>query len=166
MMSLSNPLNIILIPPIIYLIYRAIFPSPPQRLVSIPTTYSSDVYNWLPAKHPHVLCYKEYSSRELAPYDGVKDERILLAIMRVPKDGKIPAGGKCERTVFDVSMGRNFYGPGVSALKSRRGCLSHAFKDCSMLISLTDGMYGNFAGRDASRGMAKQSFDDGEAAAN
>ena len=23
----------------------------------------------------------------------------------------------------------------------------------------TDGMYGNFAGRDASRGMAKQSFD-------
>jgi membrane-associated progesterone receptor component len=31
------------------------------------------------------------------------------------------------------------------------------------LVSLTpDGMYGNFAGRDASRGMAKQSFDDGE----
>jgi hypothetical protein len=26
----------------------------------------------------------------------------------------------------------------------------------------SDGMYGNFAGRDASRGMAKQSFDDGE----
>ena len=25
-----------------------------------------------------------------------------------------------------------------------------------------DGMYGNFAGRDASRGMAKQSFDEGE----
>lgn len=24
-----------------------------------------------------------------------------------------------------------------------------------------DGVYGNFAGRDASRGMAKQSFDDG-----
>jgi hypothetical protein len=27
---------------------------------------------------------------------------------------------------------------------------------------LEDGMYGNFAGRDASRGMAKQSFDTGE----
>ena len=26
----------------------------------------------------------------------------------------------------------------------------------------SDGMYGNFAGRDASRGMAKQSFDEGE----
>ena len=34
--------------------------------------------------------------------------------------------------VFDVSSGRNFYGP--------------------------NGPYGNFAGRDASRGMAKQSF--------
>ncbi|KAF9440450.1 hypothetical protein P691DRAFT_687644, partial [Macrolepiota fuliginosa MF-IS2] len=36
-------------------------------------------------------------------------------------------------TVFDVTGGRNFYGP--------------------------NGMYGNFAGRDASRGMAKRSFD-------
>ncbi|PAV14926.1 cytochrome b5 [Pyrrhoderma noxium] len=35
--------------------------------------------------------------------------------------------------VFDVTAGRSFYGP--------------------------DGPYGNFAGRDASRGMAKQSFD-------
>ncbi|KAH8826693.1 cytochrome b5-like heme/steroid binding domain-containing protein [Flagelloscypha sp. PMI_526] len=36
--------------------------------------------------------------------------------------------------VFDVTDGRSFYGP--------------------------NGMYGNFAGRDASRGMAKQSFDE------
>jgi len=35
--------------------------------------------------------------------------------------------------VFDVTTGRGFYGP--------------------------NGMYGNFAGRDASRGLAKQSFD-------
>jgi hypothetical protein len=33
---------------------------------------------------------------------------------------------------------------------------------CSLEINtLEDGMYGNFAGRDASRGMAKQSFDVG-----
>ncbi|CAG7854743.1 SubName: Full=Related to membrane steroid binding protein {ECO:0000313/EMBL:CCA66353.1} [Serendipita indica DSM 11827] len=38
-----------------------------------------------------------------------------------------------DREVFDVTSGRSFYGPG--------------------------GAYGNFAGRDASRGMAKQSFD-------
>ncbi|OZJ04034.1 hypothetical protein BZG36_03574 [Bifiguratus adelaidae] len=35
--------------------------------------------------------------------------------------------------VYDASLGRNFYGP--------------------------DGPYGNFAGRDASRGLAKNSFD-------
>jgi len=46
-------------------------------------------------------------------------------------------GGKIllaiDRNVFDVTTGASFYGP--------------------------QGMYGNFAGRDASRGMAKQSFD-------
>ena len=31
----------------------------------------------------------------------------------------------------------------------------------SLLALLLDGPYGNFAGRDASRGMAKQSFDEG-----
>ncbi|KAF8582954.1 cytochrome b5 [Ramaria rubella] len=53
-----------------------------------------------------------------------------------PFDGK--DGGRIllaiDGTVFDVTSGRGFYGP--------------------------DGMYGNFAGRDASRGMAKQSFDE------
>ncbi|KAF8331073.1 cytochrome b5 [Cantharellus anzutake] len=38
-----------------------------------------------------------------------------------------------DRVVYDVTAGKTFYGP--------------------------DGPYGNFAGRDASRGMAKQSFD-------
>jgi hypothetical protein len=32
------------------------------------------------------------------------------------------------------------------------------------VVKSADGMYGNFAGRDASRGMAKQSFDEGEGA--
>ncbi|KAG8902499.1 hypothetical protein FRB99_004400 [Tulasnella sp. 403] len=41
-----------------------------------------------------------------------------------------------DRKVFDVTAGASFYGPG--------------------------GPYGNFAGRDASRGMAKQSFDEGK----
>lgn len=31
-----------------------------------------------------------------------------------------------------------------------------------IFVCVVDGMYGNFAGRDASRGMAKQSFDAGE----
>ena len=113
-MSLSNPLNLLLVPPIVYLIYKAIFPTPPAPLTAVPSAYSSDTYNWMPAKHPEVLCYKRYTPAEMAKYDGVKDPRILLAIMRVPRDGKIPPDGKAERTIFDVSMGRNFYGPGMS----------------------------------------------------
>ena len=55
--------------------------------------------------------------------------------------------------VFDVTAGRNFYGPSA--------CLSSSFSVSTfyLLISQLDGMYGNFAGRNASRGMAKQSFD-------
>ena len=35
-------------------------------------------------------------------------------------------------------------------------------KSCRTIANLyLDGMYANFAGRDASRGMAKQSFDEG-----
>ncbi|CAO3564868.1 unnamed protein product [Mortierella alpina] len=65
------------------------------------------------------LVFKEYTPKELAQFDGrTEDTRILMAIQ-----------GK----VFDVTRGRNFYGP--------------------------DGPYGNFAGRDASRGLAKNSFD-------
>lgn len=62
--------------------------------------------------------FKHYTPKTLEKFDGKDGGKILLAI---------------DRHVFDVSNGRNFYGP--------------------------DGMYGNFAGRDASRGMAKQSFD-------
>ncbi|KAK1925424.1 cytochrome b5 [Papiliotrema laurentii] len=137
-MSLSNPLNTLLIPPILYLLYLVLFPAHPQSPTKLPTEYSPDEYNWLPAQHPPVTCYKRFGPRELSKYDGKgqgpEGQRILLAIMRIGRDGKVPQAGKIQRTVFDVSNGRNFYGP--------------------------DGMYGNFAGRDASRGMAKQSFDE------
>lgn len=36
---------------------------------------------------------------------------------------------------------------------------SMSWQDCFFLL---DGVYGNFAGRDASRGMAKQSFEPGK----
>lgn len=59
--------------------------------------------------------------------------------------------------VFDVSAGRSFYGPGMSC------DFFSVWVVCdSTMISSSDGMYGNFAGKDASRGMAKQSFDPGE----
>ncbi|CED83115.1 Putative steroid membrane receptor Hpr6.6/25-Dx [Phaffia rhodozyma] len=68
-------------------------------------------------------------------------QRALLLRTYTPKelapfdgtqsDGRILLA--IDRKVFDVTAGRTFYGP--------------------------DGPYGNFAGRDASRGMAKQSFE-------
>ncbi|ODN84591.1 hypothetical protein L202_00507 [Cryptococcus amylolentus CBS 6039] len=129
-MSLNNPLNLLLIPPILYLAYRVFVPADLAEEEPV-TEYTPDQYNWLPAKHPDVLCHKKYTPQELSKYDGVKTQRILLAIMRVGDDGKLNPNG--ERTVFDVTAGKTFYGP--------------------------DGVYGNFAGRDASRGMAKQSYE-------
>ncbi|WWD09567.1 hypothetical protein V865_007695 [Kwoniella europaea PYCC6329] len=127
-MSLSNPLNVLLIPPILYLVFRLIVPHPLKQTPAA-STYTEENYNWLPAKHPEVICHRKYTAKELLEYDGTKSSpRILLAILRIGSDGKWG-----ERTVFDVTAGKTFYGP--------------------------DGVYGNFAGRDASRGMAKQSFE-------
>lgn len=64
------------------------------------------------------LVYTTYTPKTLAKYNGLDDPRVLIAI---------------EGTVFDVTAGKKFYGPG--------------------------GPYENFAGRDASRGLAKNSFD-------
>ncbi|PKI84197.1 Dihydrodipicolinate synthase [Malassezia vespertilionis] len=81
-------------------------------------------YSTIPQEHPKSVEFVKYTPKTLALFDGTAHDdgndgrRILLAI---------------KGNVFDVSPGRNFYGPG--------------------------GPYGNFAGRDASRGMAKQSFD-------
>ncbi|OCF33926.1 hypothetical protein I316_04269 [Kwoniella heveanensis BCC8398] len=126
-MSLSNPVNLLLIPPILYLFFRILVPHPTSPAPAA-STYSEEVYNWLPAKHPDVIVQKKYTPSSLAEYDGIKNGRILLAILRTGTDGSWG-----ERTVFDVTAGKTFYGP--------------------------DGVYGNFAGRDASRGMAKQSFE-------
>jgi len=103
----------------VYYAYSTVFPSVP-RLDSdtpVPSSYEQ-AYTWRPQTHPPSVIFKKYTPKTLEPFSGKDGGRILLAI---------------DRKVFDVTNGRNFYGP--------------------------DGMYGNFAGRDASRGMAKQSFD-------
>ncbi len=83
----------------------------------MPTEYNPEEYNWQPASHPLTICYKRYGPKELSQFDGKGTGsgggRILLAIMRIGRDGKVPQE-KVERTVFDVSNGRNFYGPGES----------------------------------------------------
>lgn len=101
---------------IFYYVQKIVYPSS-SLLTVIPTEFKSG-YTWKPKRHPPTVLYKVYTPKTLSPFNGLDGGRILLAINGI---------------VFDVTAGRNFYGP--------------------------NGMYGNFAGRDASRGMAKQSFD-------
>ncbi|KAM0795037.1 cytochrome b5-like heme/steroid binding domain-containing protein [Usnea florida] len=70
-------------------------------------------------KGPAPVVFRTFTPPTLKPYNGEKDKPVYLAVR-----------GK----VFDVTPGRNFYGPG--------------------------GPYENFAGRDASRGLACGSFDE------
>lgn len=70
-------------------------------------------------KPPEPILFKTYTPPELLPNNGENGNPVYLGI---------------RGRVFDVSSGRNFYGPG--------------------------GPYANFAGRDASRGLACGSFDE------
>jgi len=72
----------------------------------------------LPAATPPTV-FKTFTPPTLKPFNGENDQPVYLAVR-----GKI----------FDVTSGRNFYGPG--------------------------GPYANFAGRDASRGLACGSFEE------
>ncbi|KAF8840128.1 cytochrome b5 [Paxillus ammoniavirescens] len=115
-LDFGTPVNTALLIYILYSVQRLVFPP-----TSIPKTVPNEFkhgYSWMPKAHPPTVLFRTYTPKTLAPFNGTDGGRILLAIKGI---------------VFDVTAGRNFYGP--------------------------DGMYGNFAGRDASRGMAKQSFD-------
>lgn len=70
-------------------------------------------------KEPPAIVFRTFTPRTLLPYNGRDEPRILFAV---------------RGRVFDVTYGRQFYGPGSP--------------------------YENFAGRDASRGLGMQSFDD------
>ncbi|KAK7403155.1 Dihydrodipicolinate synthase [Neonectria punicea] len=72
----------------------------------------------LPRDAPATV-FRTYTPRTLLPFSGKDDTPVYLAV---------------RGRIFDVSRGRNFYGPG--------------------------GPYSNFAGRDASRGLACGSFDE------
>lgn len=106
--ALANPLNTALVIPILYLLYRVLFPSFPEKTKPA-TSYEEGLYNWAPPAHPKTRVYKKYTVHELEPFHGrTEGSTILLAIARIGGDGNIE-----ERTVFDVTNGRNFYGPGA-----------------------------------------------------
>ncbi|MCJ1318509.1 hypothetical protein MMC15_003839 [Xylographa vitiligo] len=70
-------------------------------------------------KGPPPTVFRTFTPPELKPFNGENSMPVYLAV---------------RGRVFDVTAGRNFYGPG--------------------------GPYENFAGRDASRGLASGSFDE------
>lgn len=70
-------------------------------------------------KAPSPIVFRTFTPPTLRPFNGENNMPVYLAV---------------RGNVFDVSPGRNFYGPG--------------------------GPYENFAGRDASRGLACGSFDE------
>jgi len=97
--SLSHPVNTALLLYILYLLQRILFPS-----TSIPRTPPSEFkagYSWMPRSHAPALLFTTYTPRTLTKCSGNNGGRILLAI----------AG-----TVFDVTAGRGFYGPGEYTL--------------------------------------------------
>lgn len=133
-LQLGTPVNTALFVFILYSVQRIVFPST-SKPATIPREFKAG-YSWMPKSHPPTVLFKTFTPKTLEPFSGKDGGRILLAINGV---------------VFDVTAGRNFYGPGSS-------CAHRVLNACSRAL---DGMYGNFAGRDASRGMAKQSFDTG-----
>ncbi len=131
---LSNPLNLVLLMPLVYVLYTAIYPPLPPKGARRPTSHEAG-YDWMPAEHPESVLYRQYTARELAPFDGKEDKdgkpgKILLAIERRERVRNAEGGWNMERkerTVFDVSAGRSFYdqvgGVGVSMdLNSLRRC--------------------------------------------
>lgn len=93
--NLGAPINTALLLYILYAVQRILFPPASAKAKSIPTEFKHG-YSWMPKAHPPTVLFTTYTPKTLAPFNGKDGGRILLAI-----DG----------TVFDVTAGRNFYGP-------------------------------------------------------
>ena len=91
---LTLPVNSALLLYILYCVQRIVFPS--TSTPSKPPAEFKEGYSWMPRAHPPTLLFKTYTPRTLVPFDGRDGRRILLAISGV---------------VYDVTAGRNFYGP-------------------------------------------------------
>ena len=104
--NLSNPINTALLLYILYSVQRIVFPPVSSPSNPVPSEFKSG-YTWMPKSHPPTVLFKDYTPKTLAQFDGRNGGRILLAIMG---------------TVFDVTAGRSFYGPGEETAHFCRSC--------------------------------------------
>ncbi|GAB1744562.1 hypothetical protein NU219Hw_g1965t1 [Hortaea werneckii] len=102
--TIFTPINLILFSLFLIILYLRLRPSKPAAAT-------------LPVAPPPTV-FKTFTPPTLLPYNGTGNMPVYLAV---------------RGRIFDVTPGKNFYGPG--------------------------GPYQNFAGRDASRGLACGSFD-------
>lgn len=103
---------------------RAVLFTPLNLILTAAIAYTSYLLFRAPqppslSRPPPPAVFRTYTPRTLLPFNGEDGGPVYFAV---------------RGRVFDVSRGRNFYGPG--------------------------GPYSNFAGRDASRGLACGSFDE------
>jgi len=102
--TIATPINLILLSLFAILVYMRFRPQTSTTVLPTP---------------PQPTVFKVFTPPQLVPYNGTNNMPVYLAV---------------RGRIFDVTPGRNFYGPG--------------------------GPYQNFAGRDASRGLACGSFDE------
>jgi membrane-associated progesterone receptor component len=92
--NLGTPVNTALLLYILYSVQRILLPST-SKPSTVPNEFKSG-YSWMPKSHPPTVLYRIYTPKTLEPFSGQDGGRILLAINGI---------------VFDVTAGRNFYGP-------------------------------------------------------
>ena len=95
--DLTLPVNTALLLYVLYCVQRIVFPS--TAVPKTPPSEFKNSYTWMPKGHPPTLLFKTYTPKTLEPFNGQDGKRILLAIKGV---------------VYDVTAGRNFYGPSSS----------------------------------------------------
>lgn len=130
---INNPLNLALLAFLLYLTVPLVLPANPFSSRWTPTLTEARSHLSAPSDR---YSYLPPHHPDVVEWTKYTPRTLAVHDGTGPREdnGKPSRILLCiNRKVFDVTKGSNFYGPG--------------------------GPYGNFAGRDASRGMAKQSFD-------
>lgn len=99
-LDFATPVNTALLIYILYSVQNVVFP-PISTPKVVPHEFKKG-YSWMPKYHAPTVLFQTYTPKTLAPFDGNNGGRILLAINGI---------------VFDVTAGRNFYGPGTYSFK-------------------------------------------------